>query len=214
VLPSSARASGVGGAFYTTEITLANTGILDASFTLKFLSHDVDGTNGPEKTMTIGAGKSLASADVLKSVFGLESGYGAIRVTSNNSDLILAGQTSIPGDGGSYGQSVPGMLAGLWEEFLNTICGIREDQAFRSNLIMANLSTVERNVDVSLIDETGLVLAAKSYKIPPMGDDSTFPGYPATWDFFGPFQCPVAIVDRDCRSVFCRLCLGDRQCHE
>ncbi len=169
VLPSSARAAGVGGAFYTTDLTIANTGILDASFTLKFLGHDVDGTNGPEKTMTIGAGKSLAYADVLQSVFGLESGYGAIYVTSNNSDLILTGQTSTPGGGGTYGQSVPGMLTGMREEFLNTICGIREDQAFRSNLIMANLSTVERKVDIGLIDEMGLVLAAKSYKIPPMG---------------------------------------------
>jgi hypothetical protein len=42
-LPSSARAAGQGGSFYTTDLTVANRTANDASVTFKFLGHDVDG---------------------------------------------------------------------------------------------------------------------------------------------------------------------------
>src|SRR5207237_5307581 len=43
LLPSSARSSGVGGSFYSTDLTVAYTNTASARYTLKFLGHDVDG---------------------------------------------------------------------------------------------------------------------------------------------------------------------------
>ena len=50
LLPTSASlASGASGVTYTTDLTLANTGDADASFTLRFLGHDADGRTGPRR---------------------------------------------------------------------------------------------------------------------------------------------------------------------
>ena len=56
IVPSSARAAGANGAFYTTDLSVANTGATSASATLKFLGHDQDGTSGPQQSFTIPAG--------------------------------------------------------------------------------------------------------------------------------------------------------------
>src|ERR1035437_3329754 len=70
ILPSSAHGPGVGGAFYTTTLTIANTGTASAGLTLKFLGHDKDGTTGATSTLNLAAGASVTYPDVLGSVFG------------------------------------------------------------------------------------------------------------------------------------------------
>ena len=171
MLPSSARAAGVGGAFYTTDLTIANTGILDAAVTLKFLGHDVDGSSGLEKSIVVGAGKSVTQADVLNSVFGLESGYGAVLMKSNYANLILTSQTSTPRGGGTYGQSFSGMpITGSHRAYPSGEIGeIRENAAFRCNLVLANPVNSQRFFTVALLDPEGNVLASKQYIVPPQG---------------------------------------------
>ena len=172
LLPSSAHAAGAGGAFYTTDLAVANTGAADAAFTLKFLGHDADGTAGPEKSFTLGAGKSAAYSDVLGSVFGLSSGYGAILVASSTASLAVSSQTSTPAAGsGTFGQSVPAFGAAdlIQAGMARTILGVREDSAFRTNLILANATASPLDVDVSLVSESGAALASKRYSLPPLG---------------------------------------------
>jgi hypothetical protein len=53
ILPSSARLAGLGGAFYTTDLTVANTGVLPATVVLKFLGNGIDGSSGPERSVSI-----------------------------------------------------------------------------------------------------------------------------------------------------------------
>ena len=172
LLPSSARASGAGGAFYTTDLAIANTGTSDATLTLKFLGHDADGTAGTEKSFTLAAGKGATYADVLGSVFGLSSGYGALRVASSTTALAVSGQTSTPAPGGgTFGQSVPAFADAdlIRSGSTRTILGVREDGAFRTNLILTNGTTSPLYADVSLVDASGAVLASKRYTLPPLG---------------------------------------------
>lgn len=171
ILPSSARAAGQGGAFYTTDLTIANTGAADASLGLKFLDHDVDGRNGAEQSFSLAAGRSVTYADVLGSVFGVSSGYGAIRVASSSAALAVAGQTSTPSPGGgTFGQSVPAVgAADLVGAAPRSILGVREDAAFRTNLILANATETPLDVDVALVAETGASLGTKRYARPPLG---------------------------------------------
>ncbi|MRR13355.1 PKD domain-containing protein, partial [bacterium] len=96
VIPSSARASGAGGAFYTTDLVVSNYGTVDGTLSLRFLSHDVDGRSGPSGSFTIGAGRTTRLKDVLGSFFGLDSGWGGILVSSNVGTLAVAGETSTP----------------------------------------------------------------------------------------------------------------------
>jgi len=104
-LPFSARA---GGAFYTTDVTVANVGTTTANYFLKFLGNNRDGSVGPQRNYSLPAGRSATFADVLKSVFNLDSDFGAIQV-GGSEDLVVLGQTSTPGFGGTFGQSVPAM---------------------------------------------------------------------------------------------------------
>jgi 6-phosphogluconolactonase len=172
LLPSSARAPGTNGAFYTTELTVANAGGVDATFTLKFLGHDQDGTSGVERTFTLAAGRSATYTDVLGSVFEQSSGaYGAIRISSDLASLAVLGQTSTPGFGGTFGQSVP---AATPDDLVRvgapqSVVAVREDDAFRTNLILANATGAPLDVDVALVADTGATLGTKRYSLPPFG---------------------------------------------
>ncbi len=170
-LPSSARAPGAGGAFYTTDLTISNTGTNDASFTMKFLGNNIDGRQGVEKSFLLGAGKTVTYWDVLGSVFGLSTGWGAIRVTSSSNAMTVMGQTSTPGAGGTFGQSVPAAytLDYIIPELPRSIIAIREDSSFRTNLILANATESTVDVHISLIGEDGGVLGSKHYTLPPLG---------------------------------------------
>ena len=107
LLPSSAHSSGANGAFYTTNVAVANVGAAPASFTMKFLGNNQDGSSGPEQTFDLEAGKSVTYFDVLGSVFNQTSNFGAIRITSDTSTLNIVSVTSTPGFGGTFGQTIP-----------------------------------------------------------------------------------------------------------
>jgi hypothetical protein len=171
LLPSSARIGGQGGSFYTTDLTVANPTAADAAVTIKFLGHDADGRNGVEKTVSVGAGRAVSFEDVLGTLFGVASGYGALRVSSS-APLNVLGQTWTPGpSGGTFGQSVPAMGEDDLIDGLNprAIPGVREDARFRTNLILANASTISVQVFVTLLDGNGVSLASKTYTLPPLG---------------------------------------------
>ena len=131
-LPSSARAQGLNGAFYTTDVTASNVGNSSADLTFKFLGNNKDGTGGEEKTYAIAAGKTQTFTDILGSVFGRTSDYGAISVSSDSLGLAVLGQTSTPGFGGTFGQSVPVAVATelISKGAPRSIVAIREDASF------------------------------------------------------------------------------------
>jgi hypothetical protein len=171
LLPSSARASGAGGAFYTTDLTVSNTGGSDTAFVVKFLGHDQDGTGGSEQTFALAAGKTVTYADVLGSVFGVSSGYGAIRIASPSAALNILGQTSTPGFGGTFGQSVP---ASAPEDLIvngspRSLVAVREDASFRTNVILCNATSASLDVDAVLVTSGGATLASKRYALLPSG---------------------------------------------
>ncbi len=171
LLPSSARGPGQGGAYYTTDLTVANTGETPTTFTLEFLDHDVDGRDGPERSFAIGAGASTTLPDVLGSVFGLTTAFGAIRITSPSSALRALSQTSTPAFGGTVGQSVP---AARLEDLVTggvprSILGVREDRLFRTNLILASATDGPLDVDVALVADDGAELGSRRFTLPPVG---------------------------------------------
>ncbi|MEO8054351.1 MAG: hypothetical protein ABI768_04315 [Acidobacteriota bacterium] len=171
LLPASAHSSGANGAFYTTNVAVANTGVLAASFTLKFLGNNQNGSNGPEKTFSLDPGISTTFLDVLGTVFNQTSDFGSIRITSNTSALDIVSVTSTPGFGGTFGQAVPAIsYADLVPAgFSRSILYIREGDGFRSNLILASGSFVPTDVDVALVSPAGATLATKTYSVPPNG---------------------------------------------
>ena len=171
VLPSSAHAPGAAGAFFTTDLTLANTGSSDATVTLRFLSHDEDGTNGPRRDLALPAGASTRVADVLGSLFGVSSGYGALLVSSSVPTLAVTSETSTPAPaGGTYGQSVPAFPDSslIRPGSPASIGGIRENASFRTNLVLANPTALPVTVHVELRSAAAVLLGAVDVALAPL----------------------------------------------
>ncbi len=173
ILPSVARAAGAGGAFFTTDLAVANPSRRDATYTLRFLGHEVDGRQGPVRSFTIAAGETVTHRDVLLSVFGVESGYGALAIDSTSTALTAVSQTSTPGADGtaSFGQSVPSTSPGelIPSGDARSILGVTEDARYRTNLVLANASDLAVEVDVALVDADGTPLGAGRFAVPPLG---------------------------------------------
>ncbi len=171
LLPSSARIGGVGGAFYTTDLTVANPGVTEARIFVKFLGHDADGRSGTDRSFLLAAGRSVTYADVLGSLFGFGEAWGAVQLRSASPSLVATSQTWTPGSGGTFGQSVP--LVSETELIRSgttrTIPAVREDASFRTNLILANGSEAPVDVDVSLVSEAGAVLGSRRWSLLPLG---------------------------------------------
>ena len=171
VLPSSAHAQGANNAFYTTDLTIGNAGTTPATVTLKFLGHDQDGSGGPEAVRTIPANSVATYPDVLGSVFGVSSGFGAILVTSTSSNLKVLSQTSTPPPSlvGTFGQSVPAAGAADFVTLAapKTLVGLRQDAAFRTNAVIANATALPAHVDLVLRSEGGAVIGSGSADLLP-----------------------------------------------
>jgi hypothetical protein len=174
LLTSVARAAGNNNAFFTSDVFVANRGAAAATYTMKFLVHDADGTSGPERTFTLGAGKTAVFRDVVGSVFSLDQTYGAIRITSDSPSLKISSVTSTPAPGGvgAFGQSVPARTASqlVAHGVPATIVGIREEEGkYRTNLALANATSADLDVDVALVADDGTGLGARSVTLPPLG---------------------------------------------
>jgi hypothetical protein len=170
LVASSARAPGAGGSNYTTNLVLANRGG-PASVALHFLGHDRVGHVSNPVELSIPAGGSRTISDVLWTAFGETEAWGAILVTSDVPSLVVLAETSTPFGDGTFGQTVPAFgdgerlgAGGRW-----TIAGVREDERFRTNLVLANGATSEVNVLVTLVDEEGRPRASKEYVLLPLG---------------------------------------------
>src|SRR5262249_6320121 len=101
----------------------------------------------------------------------LTSGFGAILVTSSSGNLTVLGQTSTPGAGGTFGQSVPATTS---DELISPsktkfITGVREDASFRTNLILSNAAESSIDVDVRIDSDSVNAIASKRYVLPPLG---------------------------------------------
>jgi hypothetical protein len=172
VLPSSARRQGQNGAFYTTSLTVTNTGSFDANLTIKFLGNNQDGRTGAEVTRSVPAGRTVTYADVLNSLFGVSSDYGAIRINADTNLLKIVSQTSTPPPSGvgTFGQAVPALAPSdlVTTASSQLLLGLRQDTAFRTNAVIANATEAAAHVDLTLYSSGGSVIGSQGYDLLPL----------------------------------------------
>lgn len=170
-VPSAARAAGAGGAFYTTNLVVANRGAVSVSYRVEFLGHDADGRNAASKTFALAPGMSVTYADVLGSVFGLDAAWGAIRVVPDASGLVVTAETGTPSaSGGRFGQSVPasGGDALATASSPRAILGVNENASDRTNLALVNATDVPATVTLTLVAKDGHLLGTWSADFKPL----------------------------------------------
>jgi len=171
IVPSVARSAGLAGTSWRTSLTLVNRSASAAEIEVRFLGHDVDGRSGPATTIALEPGGSVTREDVLSSLFGLPEGWGALLVSSPEGALVLQAQTFTPAGAGTFGHALPAFGEGdlVREGRSVTLAGVREDGAFRTNLVLANATESPLVVDVVLVSESGSSLATRRYALPPLG---------------------------------------------
>jgi hypothetical protein len=107
LVPASARAPGMFGAFWKTDLVLRNPDSAPLSLTARFLPNPE--TSGPaaDAIVTLGASSIAVIADVLGSVFHLEKGSGAVLLIPEGSRTVEATSRSYTAvTNGTYGMGV------------------------------------------------------------------------------------------------------------
>ena len=120
---------------------------------------------------TIPANSLINIRDVLGSLFGVSSGYGAILVTCSTIDIKVQSQTSTPPPSGvgTFGQSVPAAGPSDYVTLAapKTLIGLRQDSSFRTNAVIANATDQPAHVDLVLRSESGAVIGTGSADLLP-----------------------------------------------
>ena len=168
ILPSAAWIAGL-GAYWRTGMTLVNPGAADAAVTLKWLGHDVDGRGGSERAYLVPAGQTLVLPDDWEA--NHPQTYGAILVTSSSPSVFLQSETSTGvAGGGTVGQALPAFgpneFAGSTPK---TLAPIRENAAFRTNLVLANPTQIPVTANVALYAANGTLVGTKDVPLFPLG---------------------------------------------
>src|ERR1035437_7850637 len=162
IIPSTAHSPGANGAFYTSNVTVTNLASTGATFSFKFLNHDMDGRSGPTLPFSLSPGSSIRYMDVLGTVFSQVNAYGAIQVQSSSQSLVVQVETTTPAacSGGAFGDAMAalGQLDYVSFGTSRSIPGIEEDDAFRSNLILTNATESSLDIQLRLYGANGALL--------------------------------------------------------
>ena len=179
-VPSVAHIAGADGSFWTSDLVLHNRGGAPAPITLKFLGSFRNGISGPEKSFTLDPFQTVTYADVVSSVFGIGDDAGALEVLTSSDLLAVRSRTFTAAAGGSVGDGVSGVRQSAFFTDQTSpspvLTGLREDDRFRSNLVLVNGTTAPVDVLVAARDSTGASVGSKTYTLPPLGmvQDSRF----------------------------------------
>ncbi len=171
-LPGVAGITGFGGAFFRSEIAIANSGHAPARVTITFLEHDRNNTSGaPTTSVVLGPHQTLHTDDALQTLFGLTETYGALRIVSDASPGITVFErilTDATRTAGTVGQQVDAVA----EEQVfarGSLLGIRQDDAFRTNVGLLNPNPVTATATLRLVASPATELGTATVAVPPRG---------------------------------------------
>jgi PKD repeat protein len=155
-IPAVAHLDGFGGVAWRTELTVQTD---SADATAFFVPRDRDeGAALGKRIPRTDTPVTFPSA--LQTLFGVERGAGALTLGGAAARATLVGTSS----SGEYRQSVPLLKATAGERFL---VGLREDEAYRTNLGLVSQHGERVVLDVDLFSLDGAPLAAWSVGLEP-----------------------------------------------
>jgi PKD repeat protein len=174
LIPAAAYAEGTGASFFVTDAEICNAGNEALSVTFEWLPRDADNSEPLESaSLSLAPGHQRRFANVLEEVFGLEVGaLGALAVVADGEGALVMSRTYNVTASGTFGQSIPGVAeAELIEEGeRRRVILMTENDAYRSNLGLANGCDEAVTVMVELHGQSGAVLETRSVDLPPYGN--------------------------------------------
>ncbi len=165
VLPAAARAAGVGGSLWRTDLRIYNPTASTANVSLAYHAKGVGGAPAATVNRQVAAGAILALDDLMSSAFGLQTANGGVRITANV-PLIAISRTYNQSDDGTYGQSIP--AAGVSELVQAGQVGLfsgLSNVGFRSNVGFFNVGSLPVDLALELVGASGAVTASGSWRV-------------------------------------------------
>ena len=177
LLPVVLDVKGVGGAPFTTEVTLVSRASAPARALLAYTASAGEGSGWAGLDVAAGETKVLPDVIAYLRAQGLpipsdgSNQVGTLRVTlpgtTDPAALFVGGRTSTPGDGGSFGlfyaDAAPTAATA-------TVAGLQENAAMRSNLAVVNAGPDPVTLAVRLVGPLGEDLGAlEDAALPPWG---------------------------------------------
>ena len=111
IVPAAGTGPGAAGSRWSSELVVHNAASVPVDITMTY--HDASGASAA-KPATIGARATVTTADIVKNVFGLDSGTGAITIGVDDSragNLAVTSRTFNTSSNGIFGQDVPAVNA-------------------------------------------------------------------------------------------------------
>ena len=161
IVPAAGTGPGASGSQWSSELVIHNASSSAASIDLVY--HDANGATKP-KSFVVGPHTTVTSPDVVRNVFGLASGTGAIEIDVDDaaaSHLAITSSTLNTSSNGVFGQDIPAVnvtdAAGLGD--LSVITGPSFALDFRFNF--GAYAVTDATISWQLIRSNGAVAAAK-----------------------------------------------------
>lgn len=172
-VPAVGRGEGASGSFWYTTVWFHNPGADAAVVTVSLLLRNQPNPTPDAQVFTAPAGSSVTFEDAINDLFGLDDASGAFRVQSTKPIAVGCRIFNQPGD--TISESQGQFMAGIPANFAIMpgqsveVPGILQPagETFRSNFGFVETSGSTAQVEVTLLDGTGLELASKNYTLGP-----------------------------------------------
>jgi hypothetical protein len=185
VIPAVANVPGDFGTRWATQISIFNPQ-LDYPLAVTIVYVPSGGAEGVEATIEIGENSTASSPNILDDLFGI-SGTGALLLAAFPEEnpgvpddvlsraFLVTSNTYNNARTGTFGQTIPGVWAGLQDFDTDGISAIAHgiinssSQGFRTNVGAVNLGRFSVTMRVSVYDEDGrTILNRAPFNIPPL----------------------------------------------
>jgi len=187
-IAASAHVTGVGGSTWRTDLFLVNQGTENASVTIDLLPADQDNTSHGQTQVALPAGTSRHLEDVLANLFGF-TGSAALRISTDAGRIAVTSRTFNLSTVGTLGQYVPALPANkaLTSELDGYLIQLRRNEAFRTNVGVANLTEEQVKVRVDYFRADGTSMGHSTYTVPPLSFHQHTKALPGTEAVTGGF---------------------------
>jgi hypothetical protein len=170
VIPATARASGLNGSRWRTDLVLRNPDPSPVAVAVRFLPNPGVAVAVPDASVTLAGNAVVTESDVLASLFQLESGSGALLLTpeiGRSVDATSRTYTSTPA--GTYGMSVGAVdvFAGIGAGFPVSFAAGLLGPGFRTNVLATDVSGCGAQASLALSVETAGPSAGAGVIAPP-----------------------------------------------
>jgi len=179
VVPVVSRGPGAAGTLWATSLEIFNTGVQEAQVALYLNLSDRDNTIPAASAQAIIPARSLlVIEDLLSQTFDMEEATGSVDLISSERIIAHSKITNIGGAAGGFGQKVPAVPA-AWSLGDDEAAGlepnsdiaylfaVRQDDSYRTNAGVANLSGFTLEVDLEAFDGTSRVGRSVRLALPP-----------------------------------------------